>query len=133
MKPVVLDSYALIAYLNKEEGYSAVSEIFEKCSAADEYALMCVVNLGEVYYHALRVGGEQKAKLFLEIVKALPIDIVEANINLTLIAAEIKAFNKMSYADAYAAALAKIKKASLVTGDKEFKTLENEIKINWII
>jgi len=38
----------------------------------------------------------------------------------------------MSYADAYAAALAKIKKATLVTGDKEFKALENEIKINWI-
>ena len=132
MKPVVLDSYALIAYLNKEEGYSKVSEIFEKCVDIDEYALMCVVNFGEVYYHALRVGGEQKAKLFLEITKALPIEIIEANINLTLQAAEYKAFNKMSYADAYAAALTKMKKGELVTGDKEFKTIENEIKINWI-
>lgn len=132
MKPAVLDSYALIAYLNKEEGYSAVSEIFEKCVDADEYAFMCVVNIGEVYYHALRVGGEQKAKLTLEIVKALPIDIVEANITLTLQAAEYKAFHKMSYADAYAAALAKMKKAQLVTGDKEFKALEAELKINWL-
>ena len=132
MKPIVLDSYALIAYLNKEEGYAIVSEIFEKCVDAGEYAFMCVVNLGEVYYHALRVGGEPKAKLVLEITKALPIDIVEANISLTLQAAEFKAFNKMSYADAYAAALAKIKKATLVTGDKEFKALENEIKINLI-
>ena len=132
MKPIVLDSYALIAYLNKEEGYSVVSEIFEKCVDSDEHAFMCVVNIGEVYYHALRVGGEQKATLVLEIVKALPIDIVEANISLTLQAAEYKAFNKISYADAYAAALAKIKKASLITGDKEFKSLENEIKITWI-
>ena len=130
MKPVVLDSYAVIAYLNKEEGYNKVSEIFEKCVEAEEYALMCVVNFGEVYYHALRVGGEKKAALFLEIIKALPIDIIEANINLTLQAAEIKAFNKMSYADAYAAALTKMKKAALVTGDKEFKALETEIKIN---
>ncbi len=132
MKPIVLDSYALIAYLNKEEGYGTVSEIFEKCVDSDEHAFMCVVNIGEVYYHALRVGGEQKAKLALEIIKALPIEIVEANINLTLQAAEYKAFHKMSYADAYAAALAKIKKASLITGDKEFKSLENEIKIVWI-
>jgi ribonuclease VapC len=132
MKPIVLDSYALIAFLNKEEGYATVSEIFEKCIEADEYVFMCVVNLGEVYYHALRVGGEPKGKLVLEIVKALPIDIVEANINLTLQAAEYKAFNKMSYADAYAAALTKLKKATLVTGDKEFKILDNEIKINWI-
>ena len=132
MKSVVLDSYALIAYLNKEQGYDKVSEIFEKCVDADQYALMCVVNMGEVYYHALRVGGEHKARLVLEIVKALPIDVVEANINLTLQAAEYKAFNKISYADAYAAALTKMKKAQLVTGDKEFKALENEIKINWI-
>lgn len=132
MKPVVLDSYALIAFLNKEDGYDRVSEIFEKCTEVDEEALMCVVNLGEVYYHALQVGGEQKAKFFLEIVKALPINVVEANINLTLMAAEIKAFNKMSFADAFAAALAKLKKATLITGDKEFKVLENEIKINWL-
>lgn len=132
MKPIVLDSYALISYLNKEQGYNVISEIFEKCVDSDEHAYMCVVNIGEVYYHALRVGGEQKAKLALEIVKALPIDIVEANISLTLQAAEYKAFNKISYADAYAAALAKIKKASLLTGDKEFKALENEIKIIWL-
>lgn len=132
MKPVVLDSYALIAFLNKEDGYDRVSEIFEKCTEADEEALMCVVNLGEVYYQALRVGGEQKAKFFLEIVKALPINVVEANINLTIMASEIKTFNKMSYADAYAAALAKLKKATLITGDKEFKVLENEIKISWL-
>ncbi len=132
MKPVVLDSYALIAFLNKEDGYDRVSEIFEKCTEFDVEALICVVNLGEVYYHALRVGGEQKAKFFLEVVKALPINVVEANINLTLMAAEIKAFNKMSFADAFAAALAKLKKAALVTGDKEFKVLENEIKISWI-
>lgn len=132
MKSVVLDSYALISYLNKEQGYDKVAEIFEKCVDEDEYSLMCVVNFGEVYYHALRVGGEQKAKLVLEIVKALPIEIVEANINLTLQAAEYKAYNKMSYADAYAAALAKLRKASLITGDAEFKALEAEIKISWL-
>lgn len=132
MKSFVLDSYALIAYLNKENGYEKVSEIFEKCAEQDEYSLMCVVNMGEVYYHALRVGGEQKAKLFLEIIEALPIEIIEANKILTIQAAEIKAFNKMSYADAFAAALAKQKKAVLVTGDKEFKSLGNEIKIFWL-
>jgi predicted nucleic acid-binding protein len=133
MKSIVLDSYALISYLNKEEGYNKVSEIFEKCIDADEYALMSVVNFGEVYYHALRVGGERKARLVLEIIKALPIDIIEADMSITLQAAVFKAFNKMSYADAFAAALTKLEKAQLVTGDKEFKALENEIKINWVL
>ncbi|NUM62341.1 MAG: PIN domain-containing protein, partial [Ignavibacteriaceae bacterium] len=51
---------------------------------------------------------------------------------LTLQAAQYKAYHKVSYADAFAAALAKMKKAQLVTGDREFKVLEREIKINWI-
>jgi predicted nucleic acid-binding protein len=47
-------------------------------------------------------------------------------------AAEYKARHKLSLADAFAAALAKEKKAELVTGDPEFKPLEKEIKINWL-
>ncbi|MBI2339278.1 MAG: PIN domain-containing protein [Deltaproteobacteria bacterium] len=35
----------------------------------------------------------------------------------------------MSYADCFAAALAKMKKAELITGDKEFKEVEGDIKI----
>ena len=38
----------------------------------------------------------------------------------------------MSYADCYAAALAKNKQASLVTGDPEFKQVAKDIKIHWI-
>jgi hypothetical protein len=35
-------------------------------------------------------------------------------------------------ADCFAAALAKIRKVELVTGDPEFKELEKEIKIVWL-
>jgi predicted nucleic acid-binding protein len=35
-------------------------------------------------------------------------------------------------ADAFAAALAKHKKAKLVTADTEFESVEKEIKINWL-
>ena len=36
----------------------------------------------------------------------------------------------MSYADCFAAALAKVKNSELVTGDPEFKKVE--IKIHWL-
>lgn len=39
---------------------------------------------------------------------------------------------KLSLADAFAAALAKEKKAEFITGDPEFKCLEKEVKINWL-
>jgi hypothetical protein len=43
-----------------------------------------------------------------------------------------KAKEKIAYADCFAAALAREKKAQLVTGDPEFKPLEDEVNILWI-
>jgi predicted nucleic acid-binding protein len=57
---------------------------------------------------------------------------VDADWQLTRQAALFKANGNTSYGDCFAAALAKIKKSDLVTGDKEFKSLEDEIKILWI-
>ena len=132
MKTTVLDSYAVITYLQRQSGYEEVSEIFEECSAKDREAFLCVVNWGEVIYHALRNGGEQRAQLAEETMRAIPITIVEANKELTYQAARLKATHKMSYADCFAAATAMKRKCELVTGDKEFKQVEKEIKIRWI-
>jgi len=132
MKATVLDSYAVITYLQKQPGYEDVAMIFEECVSKDREVFLCIVNWGEVIYHALRTGGEERAQLAEDIMRALPINLVEANKDLTLQAARLKAFNKMSYADCYAAALAMKKKCELMTGDKEFKQVEKEIKIRWI-
>lgn len=132
MKAAVLDTYALIAYLDKEPGYEEVAKLFEECVAKDREVFACVVNWGEVIYHALRSGGENMAKLAEDTMRALPLQIEEANKDLTLQAAHLKAFNKMSYADCFAAALAMKRKCELVTGDKEFKQVEKNIKIRWL-
>ena len=132
MKATVLDSYAVITYLQKQQGYEGVAMIFEECVSKDREVFLCIVNWGEVIYQALRTGGEERAQLAEDIMRALPINLVEANKELTLQAARLKAFNKMSYADCYAAALAMKKKCELMTGDKEFKQVEKDIKIRWI-
>jgi predicted nucleic acid-binding protein len=132
MKATVLDSYAVITYLQKQPGYEDVAMIFEECVSKDREVFLCIVNWGEVIYHGLRTGGEERAELADDIMRALPINLVEANKELTLQAARLKAFNKMSYADCYAAALAMKKKCELMTGDKEFKQVEKDIKIRWI-
>jgi len=45
----------------------------------------------------------------------------------------LKATKKLSYADCFAAALAKIRDAELVTGDRDFKAVENDLKrIRWL-
>lgn len=132
MKKYVFDSFALIAYSRGEKGAEKVAEIIDDGLNERAELYLCVVNWGEVYYITLRNFDLKRAELFRTTIARYPITIVEANKELTLQAAQFKAFNKMSYADAYAAALAKLKKATLVTGDKEFKALENEIKINWL-
>jgi predicted nucleic acid-binding protein len=38
----------------------------------------------------------------------------------------------LAYADCFAAALAKIKKAELYTGDPEFKAVEKEVEVIWL-
>lgn len=132
MKRYVLDSFALLAYCEGEERGKKVADLFK--GALDDVAdiYLCVVNWGEMYYIALREGGEQSAELYRKTLEKYPMILVNADQELTLQAARFKAAHKMSYADAYAAGLAKIKKAELVTGDKEFKSLEKEIKILWI-
>lgn len=132
MKATVMDSYALISFLDREEGFEEVAAIFEECVAKDHEAFVCVVNWGEVLYHGYRTGGEKMARLAEDAMRALPLQIVDANKELTQVAAELKASNKMSFADCFAAALAIKKKCELATGDKEFKQVENKIKVRWI-
>lgn len=132
MKKYVLDSYALLAYAEGEKGAKDVSNIFKEGLANKAELFQSVINWGEIYYIALREGGKERAELYKNTFARYPINIVEVNKELTLQAAQYKANYKISYADAFAAALTKIKKATLVTGDEEFKSLENEIKITWL-
>ncbi|MCL4511760.1 MAG: type II toxin-antitoxin system VapC family toxin [Bacteroidetes bacterium] len=132
MKTTVLDSYAVISYLQQQEGYQEVATIFDECAAKDREVFLSIINWGEVIYQAIRRGGETRAKLAEDAMAALPIQLVEANKELTHQAAVLKASNKMSYADCFAAALAVKKKGELVTGDSEFKQVEKQVKVRWI-
>jgi predicted nucleic acid-binding protein len=74
----------------------------------------------------------RKADEIAEIIKTLPVEIVDVDIRLAHEAATLKAVYRLSYADCFAAGLAKMIEASLITGDMELKSLEKEIEIIWI-
>jgi predicted nucleic acid-binding protein len=128
----VLDSFALICYLEDEKNADMVEEILKAAVDNEAEVYLCVINWGELYYIVMREQGRESAELLLKTLANYPISIIEADKSLTLEAAEIKAFNKLSYADAFAAALAINKQASLVTGDKEFRQVEDKLKIVWL-
>lgn len=132
MAAKVLDSYALLAFFEDEPGADFVRGLIHKAVEGDVTLLMTVVNLGEVWYAIARNNSPEIADQYIHEIKGMGIEIVEADWNLTRQAAVFKANGNISYADCFAAALAKLKKAELVTGDKEFKPLEGEIKIAWV-
>jgi predicted nucleic acid-binding protein len=128
----VLDSWALLCYLEQEPGYEKIIELFEKAVEFSKPLLMCIVNWGEVYYQITRRFGDPKAQEIEQLIQTLPITLVEANKELTREAARIKATKRMAYADCFAVALARLKKAELYTGDPEFKVVEKDIKVVWL-
>ena len=128
----VLDSWALLCYLEQEPGYEKIIELFEKAVEFSKPLLMCMVNWGEVYYQVMRRFGEQRTQEIEQLIQTLPITLIEANKELTREAARIKATKRVAYADCFAVALARLKKAELYTGDPEFKVVEKEIKIVWL-
>ena len=130
----VLDSWALLAFYKGEPAGAAVEKLIEAAAESERPLLLSAVNWAEVYYTMERAGGRQVAEDMAAQLATLPIEVVGVGDDLKLarLAAQFKASHKMSLADAFAAALAKEKKAELVTGDPEFKGLEKEIKIQWL-
>jgi len=131
-KAYVLDSWAVIAYLEDEPSGAQVEELIASAHEEQIPIYMSVVNVGEVWYTFAREISEEEADASVKALRDLRIQFEDADWTLTQEAARFKSKNKMSYADAFAAALAKTKKADLVTGDNEFKPLDGEIKIAWV-
>ena len=132
MASKVLDSYALMAFFEDESGADLVRELILKAEENKTNLLMSVVNLGEVWYSIARTNSPEVADQYIGEIRGMAIEIVDADWQLTRQAAAFKVKGNISYGDCFAAALAKAKKAELVTGDKEFRYLEEQIKIQWL-
>jgi ribonuclease VapC len=128
----VLDSFALIAYFRDEPGAEAMERLLVAAGRKDSPLHMTDVNYAEVKYSIVKRDGTEAWTEAAKVLEGLPVDFHATNRVQADIAADFKARFKISLADAFAAALAKERKAELVTGDPEFKALEKEIKIHWL-
>jgi ribonuclease VapC len=135
MATMVLDAHALMVLFNDEPGADEVERILLKAQSGSPQLLMSVVNWGEIYYSILRGASQEMAETKAHEIAGMQIELVPVDaddLELVRQAAAFKATRKMSYADCFAAALAKIKNAELVTGDREFKQLARDVKIHWL-
>lgn len=132
MSAIVLDSHALLVFLRGESGGEIVRQLLEKASERDESLHMTEVNYTEVQYIVRRKDGDASWQHIVRELPALPIAFHPVTRELADLAADFKSRFAISLANAFAAALAKTRKAKLVTGDLEFKQIEDEIRIDWL-
>ena len=132
----VLDSYALIGYLENESFADRIQQALIRAKNGELRLYLHAIHLGEVYYIILREQGRSVADLAYSRIKSLPlkqIDLIDEELLLT--AAGLKARYPISYADSFAAAMAMLNNCPLLTGDPEFKSLEKQgiINIDWLV
>ncbi len=132
MKSYVLDSYAVLMYFQDEEGANQVEELLRQAAQGKATMLISAVNLGEIAYITQRKAGVEGKHKLLSAMDLLPVRVVDADRNLALKAAEIKAGHAISYADCFALALAQIANGVILTGDPEYKKVEKIIPIHWL-
>ena len=130
-KAVVLDSWAIMAYLEDEPAAEKIGNILADSHADGTPLLMSVINAGEIWYILARRRSEKDANTTLRWLNEIGVRLVDADWPLTKIAAGFKAKGNISYADCHAAAVAKHFNAMLITGDKEFEQLESMLSIYW--
>ena len=131
-KALVLDSWAVLAYLGGEPSGQEVADVIAGAHESGIPMCMSVINAGEVWYILAREISEAQADQAMADLRGLGIEVIDADWPVTRMAAAFKARHRMSYADCFAAALAKDRKSDLVTGDKEFKQVEKEINVRWV-
>jgi ribonuclease VapC len=125
----VLDSYAILTFLFKEQGHEIIINLFDQAVEKDKALLIAAPNWAEVRYIVeRRFGANQWSEVRTKLL-GLPLKVIDADQDLAEEAGAIKAKHKMSLADCFAAALAKHKKGKLYTGDPEFKAMEKELQI----
>jgi len=128
----LLDSFALLAFLNHERGFERVRDLLRSGRARREPLLINEINIGEVYYRTAKDRSLDRAEAVLASLQSLPLLLIANTYDDVLAAARLKAQHPISYADAFAVTTAQREKATLVTGDPEFHAVEHLVPILWI-
>jgi ribonuclease VapC len=128
----VLDSFALLAYLQDEPAASRVEKLFDQAGKEKCRLLLCIINLGEILYITERRRGLVKAQDALALIQQLPMEILPADEETVFTAAHIKANYSLSYADSFVVAIGIQEHATVITADPEFHSVEHIVEMEWL-
>lgn len=128
----MMDSFAVLCFLEDEEGAEEVHNLLAAAATGSCQLTMNVVNLAEVIYTVIRREGQEQATEVLSLLESFPINFEAVDKQLALIAAEIKSRFAIALGDCFCIASAKSHSTIVVTGDPEFKEVSDEVEIKWL-
>ena len=128
----VLDSYSLLCYLEGDSGSQELIGIFQQARDSDKNIRVSAVSWGEVYAALERELGKSRAEDLMHMLETLPLEVLDVDAATVKQAASLRVESGLAYERSFAAALAKQRKAVLVTGDRSLSKLNGEIKIKWL-
>ena len=128
-KRFVLDTSAIFAFTQNEEGSDSVADILSQATRGKVVVYLSFISVMEIYYVTWQVKGESLAKELIVLLNALPLELVDSHPRLTLAAGRIKARHRLSVADAFVGATAVEKQATLVHKDPELAPLSAYVEL----
>lgn len=129
---VVLDTWALLAYLDDEPAAQQVRQVLRSARRKQAVVLLSLIAYGECLYVIEREQGFHQAQRAVGIIDQLALRVMPVDRPLVFEAAHVKARYPVSYADAFSVALARRNHGRVMTGDPEFKAVESEIRVHWL-
>jgi predicted nucleic acid-binding protein len=126
MQVFVLDSSALLRYLDQEAGGERVQAILRACVLGEAEVCLSAMQWGEVAGNLRRRFGAVGQARILSNLLPSEVEVVAATAERAVAAAAFKVDRKLGYADAFALELAASRPASvLLTADYGFKNAED--------
>ncbi len=133
MTVYVLDSSALIRYLDREAGGDHVKKILISCVTGQADLQVSAVQWGEVAGNLRKRFGAREEERILSSLLPSEAEIVPASGERTVHAAELRVDLRMAYADAFALDLAMSSPDHIfVTADYGFKSVDNLAQIEFL-
>jgi predicted nucleic acid-binding protein len=125
----LLDTSALFTYTDNEKGADVIENVLQAAKQGRLVVFLSSMSLMELYYITHQEMGEEAARQLVLLVRSLPVKELALSEDLILPAGDLKARYRISVADAWIAATAKVHDLNLVHKDPEFEPLKEELTL----
>ena len=133
VKIYILDSSAVLRYLDREAGYTRVHSLIRAHQLGSCQIMMTSIHWGEVAHRLVRRHGESRLAYWMQKLLSLEMEIVPATAERAVRSARIQARLRIPYADAFGVELASDSANHVfVTADYDLKPAATEVQIQFL-